>query len=137
MLMSSFDVVAVARYKIRDGYCRLVLAGLLPAITGFVAILSSPATCRAQSIAPEIAKFNEKYCTSCHNEVDREGGLDLRALKYAPGDAGSFLAWVKVHDRVQSGEMPPKDVEQPNGTDVAAFVKSLAGSLTAADKQVA
>src|SRR6185312_2363012 len=44
--------------------------------------------------------------------------------------------WVKVHDRVQSGEMPPKEVERPNPTDMAAFTKGLAASLTAADKRI-
>ena len=110
---------------------------LLTGLAVAVAILGCPSLCGAQSVDAEIFGFTKKYCSSCHNAVDREGGLDLTTLKYAPGDSENFLTWVKVHDRVQSGEMPPKEMERPNPTDVAAFVKVLAASLTAADKQIA
>jgi hypothetical protein len=109
---------------------------VLSGLASVVIVLAGPLLCRAQSVDAEIAGFTKKHCASCHNDVDREGGLDLTTLKYAPDDSANFLTWLKVHDRVLSGEMPPKDVERPNPTNVAAFVKVLATSLTAADKQV-
>jgi hypothetical protein len=84
----------------------------------------------------EISGFTKKHCASCHNGVDRDGGLDLTTFKYVPGDSTNFLTWVKIHDRVQSGEMPPKESERPNPAQAAAFVKALARSLTDADKQI-
>src|SRR6185436_10245935 len=51
----------------------------------------------------DLAGFTDRYCSSCHNDVDKEGGLDLTALKYAPEDPANFLTWVKVHDRVRDG----------------------------------
>ena len=134
MLMSYSEVAPVARPRIRSGHCRSVSLRLLSGLAGAVAVLVGPSLCGAQSVDAEIFGFTKKYCASCHNDVDKEGGLDLTTLKYAPGDSGNFQTWVKVHDRVQSGEMPPKEIERPNPADVAAFVKVLAASLTAADK---
>ncbi len=78
--------------------------------------------------------FTDRYCSNCHNDVDREGGLDLTSLKYSPTDAANFALWVKVHDRVQAGEMPPKEKKRPNAEEQAGFVRNLASSLTAAEQ---
>jgi hypothetical protein len=74
--------------------------------------------------------FTDRHCSSCHNDVDKEGGLDLTSLKYAPEDSGNFLTWVKVHDRVQSGEMPPKEKNRPAPDDLKSFVSALSATLT-------
>ena len=51
----------------------------------------------------QVAVFTDRHCSSCHNDVDKEGGLDLTTLTMAPGDAANFATWVKVHDRIQNG----------------------------------
>jgi mono/diheme cytochrome c family protein len=79
--------------------------------------------------------FIDRHCSTCHNDVDREGGLDLTSLKYAPEDPENFLTWIKVHDRVQAGEMPPKEKRRPEAAATAGFVKSLDAALVAADEQ--
>jgi hypothetical protein len=85
--------------------------------------------------ANEVAAFTDRYCSSCHNDVDKEGGLDLSALKYDPNDPANFLAWVKVHDRVQSGEMPPKEKRRPSATDLSSFLSGLSASLIAEEQK--
>src|SRR4051812_8604705 len=57
--------------------------------------------------------FLEKYCYDCHDEESKKGGLDLTALPFYLDDPKTFTAWVKVHDRVRDGEMPPKKKTQP------------------------
>src|SRR5688500_12743672 len=37
-----------------------------------------------------VTAFTEKYCSSCHNEADKEGGLDLTALEFAPQNGSNF-----------------------------------------------
>ncbi len=74
--------------------------------------------------------FTDRYCSSCHNDVDKEAGLDLTSLKFDPKDAANFQTWVKVHDRIQTGEMPPKEKKRPAANEVAPFLQQLAGSLT-------
>ena len=52
--------------------------------------------------------FFEAHCYDCHDADEKKGNLDLTALKPKFSDAETFAMWVKVHDRIESGEMPPK-----------------------------
>lgn len=51
--------------------------------------------------------FFEKHCFDGHDATEKQGGFDLGALKTDFADAENFARWVKVHDRIESGEMPP------------------------------
>ena len=82
-----------------------------------------------------VAAFTDRHCSSCHNDVDKEGGIDLTSLQYAPGEAANFLTWVKVHDRVRAGEMPPKEKKRPDVKELNAFVQTLDTSLVDADRK--
>jgi hypothetical protein len=74
--------------------------------------------------------FVEKHCVVCHDATTKQGGLDLTALLAAPPSYGDFPKWVKVYDRVQAGEMPPKDVTtRPTAAEQTAFRKALSSSL--------
>ena len=50
-------------------------------------------------------------------------------------DADTFARWVKVHDRVRAGEMPPKKADQPSAAERDTVLKALATGLSAADTQ--
>jgi hypothetical protein len=102
------------------------------AVGTMLAVTASAATTPA--LASEAFAFTDKYCTTCHNDIDKEGGLDLTSLVYAPENQENFLLWVRVHDRVQAGEMPPKEKKRPEAGDVRAFVQSLTTSLTADER---
>lgn len=77
--------------------------------------------------------FLETHCYTCHNGQTQKGKLDLTALKPDFNDAGLFAVWVKVHDRVRDGEMPPKGLPRPPEAARAAFLKTLAVPMIAAD----
>jgi hypothetical protein len=62
-----------------------------------------------------------------------EGGLDLTALTFDLKDPAARERWVRVHDRVEKGEMPPKEKDLAT-TDRAALVKSLDAALDEADR---
>ncbi len=78
-------------------------------------------------------EFIDRHCSSCHNDVDREGGLDLSTLSLRPGDAANLMTWVKVYDRVQTGEMPPKEKRQPGSSELNGFLKDLRSTLIAGE----
>lgn len=82
----------------------------------------------AQSVPPQI----EQSCIECHDSDTHKGGLDLTALKYDLSDSAERERWVRVHDRVEKGEMPPK-VEDMTAEDRAALLKTLDSALYAAD----
>jgi hypothetical protein len=81
------------------------------------------------------AKFFAQHCADCHDTETRKGGLDLSRIEWKPQDADNFALWVKIHDRVQAGEMPPAKAKQarPEPAAVAAMIAPLARRLTDAD----
>ncbi|HEY4330607.1 MAG TPA: DUF1592 domain-containing protein, partial [Phycisphaerae bacterium] len=62
--------------------------------------------------------------------VDLTGRLDLGSLSYEPEERGNFNLWVKVHDKVNAGEMPPREMPRPNPAKTASFVKGMEKTLT-------
>ena len=63
----------------------------------------------AQPAMPrEVQRFIGDNCLLCHNKDSLSGGLNLAAMPFRPHDSTNFDFWVKVHDRVAAGEMPPK-----------------------------
>ncbi|MGB8166014.1 MAG: DUF1592 domain-containing protein [Chthoniobacteraceae bacterium] len=98
------------------------------------ALLASTVLLQAAPPA-SLAPFLENHCAQCHDAETKKGGLDLDALAFQPEDAKSFAEWVKVHDRVQEHEMPPKKKKQPAAAETEAFLKALAEPLAAADQE--
>ena len=58
-----------------------------------------------------VRNFIEQHCIQCHDLETKEGGLDLVALLKNVDEGSAFGEWVKIHDRVRDGEMPPKTSE--------------------------
>jgi len=78
--------------------------------------------------------FLQKHCTECHDAETKKGGLDLTALKTDFAGNDEFHRWVKVYDRVASGEMPPKKQPRPAPADAKAVTDWLKQSLLVADR---
>ncbi|MEP6962792.1 MAG: DUF1592 domain-containing protein, partial [Acidobacteriota bacterium] len=70
----------------------------------------------------------------CHGASSPKTGLDLTKLAYEPANPDNFATWVKVHDRVSAGEMPPTGMPRPASTSLSQFVQSLATKLTEYEK---
>lgn len=76
--------------------------------------------------------FLNKHCAGCHNATAKLGNLDITTLAYPPSDQATFDKWVKIRDRLASGEMPPKAHRQrPDPAESNAFLTNLATILTA------
>ncbi len=93
-----------------------------------------PAAIHAEDIPAGARAFLSENCAGCHNADEKSGLLDLTSLKYDPEDRTGFATWVRVHDRVKAGEMPPKDEPRPDGAATATFVKSMATTLRASEQ---
>src|SRR5687767_3518046 len=77
--------------------------------------------------------FVTDHCTGCHNAEDKRGRLDLTTLKFDPKDPANLAVWVRVHDRVAAGEMPPKSRPRPDAVSQKAYLDGLARSIVAAE----
>jgi len=102
-----------------------------------LAVAASAAPAPPSPLRPAADAFIENYCIRCHNDQDLKGSLDLTDLDYQPGDPANFLTWVKVHDRLAAGEMPPKGKPHPAAPELNAFVTQLASTLTGYEDGVA
>jgi hypothetical protein len=89
----------------------------------------------AAPLQPDAA-FLKSHCQGCHDGADPAGGLDLAALRFEPGERDNFVTWVKVHDRLRAGEMPPPERKRrPGRREVNAFLGDLAAALTAREQE--
>jgi Protein of unknown function (DUF1592)/Protein of unknown function (DUF1588)/Protein of unknown function (DUF1585)/Protein of unknown function (DUF1587)/Protein of unknown function (DUF1595)/Planctomycete cytochrome C len=96
-----------------------------------LALLSS----RGETAAVPVRPFLDEYCLDCHDADMKKGGLDMTALPDALTNASTFATWVRIHDRVEAGEMPPKKKARPDPTKRAAFTAALSSSLLKADQE--
>jgi len=78
--------------------------------------------------------FLENHCYNCHDEETKKGALDLSALKYDPANRDSVEKWILIHDRVKTGEMPPKKKARPPKEELDAFVGQLHTQLDSDDR---
>ena len=88
-------------------------------------------------VAPKFdaSGFTDDYCSNCHDEESKKGGLELTTLPFDPADPANFSRWVKIHDRLLAHEMPPKKADdQPDAAELRTFVSRLTGALTAPEQ---
>lgn len=80
--------------------------------------------------------FVQKNCAGCHGSSTPAARLDLTKLNYEPANPDNFATWVKVHDRVAAGEMPPAPMPRPPAESLTQFVNGLSGALTQYEQSV-
>ncbi|MEI6535558.1 MAG: DUF1587 domain-containing protein, partial [Verrucomicrobiaceae bacterium] len=100
-------------------------------VTTLLLFLCTPHLPGAQ---PAADKFFEQHCYDCHDKESKKGGLDMTELKPEFTNSASFATWMKVHDRIENGEMPPpKKKKRPSAGEVAQITGWLDQELIAAD----
>jgi hypothetical protein len=110
---------------------RPTLPSLLP---GCMALLLAVVGAARGELPREVHTVFEHRCLDCHDADSKKGNLDLTALKPDFADAETFARWLKVHDRIASGEMPPKKKARPEAGEVKAVTEWLAESLVKAER---
>ena len=95
-------------------------------------LLGSALLCAA---TPEqLRPFIEKHCVDCHDAEDAKGGLDFSKLASDLNQPETLAKWVRIFDRVEQGEMPPKKKARPEAGEKARFTQLLAAGLTTTDR---
>ena len=74
-----------------------------------------------------------EHCFSCHQGESAEAGLDLSMLARDLSDPENMRRWVLVHDRIQSGEMPPETEPRIEAELKRKFIASLSADLQLAE----
>jgi hypothetical protein len=102
------------------------------ALVAVVMVLVLPGN-RGLADEQAVRKFFKTHCVECHGTETKEAGLRLDALAADFTVPASFGVWVKIHDRLRAGEMPPKDSPQPPSDERCAAVEWLRTQLAEAD----
>ncbi len=102
----------------------------------WVVVLLAAAIGTARAADPGWKKFVDRHCVECHDGETKKGALDLTALSAGLADSKARAAWVTVHDRVASGEMPPpKKKSRPTPAEARAFTNALSKALVGAEEK--
>ena len=88
-----------------------------------------------RDVRAEPMPFFNAHCVECHDATSKQGGLDLTAIQQELSNADNFAKWVKIHDRIESGEMPPKGQPRPDAAARGAVTKELKGALIKAEQE--
>ncbi|WP_197439748.1 DUF1592 domain-containing protein [Calycomorphotria hydatis] len=71
-------------------------------------------------------EFLNANCLDCHSGPESEGALDLTSLmKHTPRATQETDRWIRIYDRVATGEMPPKDYTEVSEVDRTKFLTGL------------
>jgi len=95
---------------------------------GLIFLLSvkgSATACGAESFDA----FLEKHCLRCHGPTKEEGELRLDRLSRDFQSGGDTHHWAEIVERVNAGEMPPRDEPKPTQDEIAAFITVLDSRL--------
>ncbi len=93
---------------------------------------------RWKNVPDHIQSFLQTSCIDCHDGPGGEAGFDIRKVLSNGIDLQETKLdppWVRIIDRVVSGEMPPREADQPNVTDRNEFVSQTSQWLQKHQKQ--
>ncbi len=84
----------------------------------------------------KLDKFLDTNCLECHQGSSAEANLDLGTLTTEIADQANLETWVKIFDRVDAGEMPPKAATEPTAAERQQFLNSTRAWLTNFQRQL-
>ena len=85
--------------------------------------------CRCIAVEPaDRMPILRHFCWGCHSE-GTETPLNLETLNADLKDPAAFQVWVKIYDKLEAGEMPPKEAEQPPRSLVSKTLNRLGDDL--------
>ncbi|TWU58612.1 hypothetical protein Poly51_13910 [Rubripirellula tenax] len=87
-----------------------------------------------QAMMPASARdLFKKYCYECHDSSSMEGNVDLETLPLVISrDIPTADLWSKVLNAINSGEMPPEDVDPISDLEKSTFLESLSNEMVVA-----
>jgi mono/diheme cytochrome c family protein len=68
------------------------------------------------------------YCSGCHNDRTKSGGMTLAALDLAHVDRNPELA-EKIIRKLRAGMMPPAGMKRPSAETIKSFASTLESAI--------
>ena len=99
-------------------------------IATLLLVIGLPA--HGQAFKAAVSPLMEASCIDCH-DTDTDTRLNFEKLGHDLSDAATFRQWVKIFDRVDKGEMPPKKKKRPDPVLKNKALTALEADLSAAN----
>jgi hypothetical protein len=85
-----------------------------------------------QLVQTHIHAFLAKHCLACHGTEKPQADLRLDRLSADLSDATARETWTAVVERLEAGEMPPKEKPRPSAHDIKQFLADIKPPLAIA-----
>lgn len=113
-------------------------ASIIFVLASVLLLSSSPGRSAQQAPSQDsfdrvIRPFIVENCVGCHGGELKSGGLDLESMKSVASVAEQRDAWELIHEKIRSGEMPPKGMPRPLPEKVKAVTHWLELEFERAD----
>lgn len=112
-------------------------AGAVLTLLVVAAIAAPPATneqtADARQFEDQFRPLLARHCVDCHSGDKPKGNLRLDKLTPDFADDATRKHWTAVVERLEAGEMPPKEKPRPSEKEVQALIEWLGPRLEAAD----
>lgn len=99
---------------------------------------TTPASASTSPPATSLAGFFERHCVQCHQGQQAASDLDLTPLTRTPiggpVDHESIARWIRIHDRIAAGEMPPAAEPRPTLAEIDQALAGLAAPIRQAER---
>ena len=113
----------------------LALAQSVATLVGIVCsasyVFAADTNVSSNSMPPAVKALIAKNCAVCHRPPNPPLGIDLTALTFNLSDVDTFGRWVRIHDAVRDGKMPPGGRSLLKDADRAALVNGVAEPMIA------
>ena len=123
----ALTLLAAASHSVRADRPVDVAQGAAPATARPATAAPTPRV--AAAAAPDQAVV-QKYCSSCHNDRAKIGGVSFDGINPAQATAHAEL-WERALTKLRGGMMPPQGMPRPDEKTLEAFITSLEGTLDA------
>lgn len=98
----------------------------------FVSLWVVSSIAYAQSLDANVAPFIETNCIRCH-DAETQTPLNMKALGHDLADRDTFRTWVRIFERIENREMPPRSEPRPKRAELENALISLKGALVDAN----
>jgi len=114
-----------------------LLTGIGLTLLAVAAFAAPPATndqtADARQFEDQFRPLLTRHCVDCHSGDKPKGNLRLDKLTPDLADAATRKHWTAVVERLEAGEMPPKEKLRPPEKEVQALIDWMTPRLAAAD----
>ena len=128
-MMPSLVLLHSALRRQRRLRSRLIASVIL--FTWVTLIWSIPAPAAEPNSPAEVKEFLTSHCLDCHQGKAAEAGLDLETFPLELSKPHIEQRWLRIVDRVTSGEMPPADWGKVDGDLRDQFLIATGDTLRA------